>query len=195
MSEKSDIQHSILIVSASESFSGAMKTLVPAGLFSAMEVRRNGAAARQCIHERYYNIVVINSPLPDETGVELAVDAAEETDACVMLLTPSESFDDAMDRVTDAGVLVVPKPAQRGTVNKGVRLLAAIQNKMITLSREADKAREKTEEIRMVDRAKFILMEKKKMTEEEAHRFIGKQAMDSGMSRVTIARQIIDDYM
>ena len=37
------------------------------------------------------------------------------------------------------------------------------------------------------------LMEHRHMTEAEAHRYIGKQAMDHGMSRKRIAQEILDD--
>ena len=49
------------------------------------------------------------------------------------------------------------------------------------------------EEIRIVSKAKILLVEKKKMTEDEAHRYIGKMAMDHGVSRKRIAEQLIED--
>ncbi|MBQ5375528.1 MAG: ANTAR domain-containing protein, partial [Lachnospiraceae bacterium] len=49
------------------------------------------------------------------------------------------------------------------------------------------------EELKTVSRAKILLMEKKHMTEEEAHRYIGKQAMNNGVSRGNMALEIIED--
>jgi response regulator NasT len=49
------------------------------------------------------------------------------------------------------------------------------------------------EELRLVSKAKILLVEKKQMTEDEAHRFIGKQAMNRGISRRKIAEEILDD--
>ena len=43
-----------------------------------------------------------------------------------------------------------------------------------------------------MNRAKFILMEKHRMTEQEAHRFIEKDAMDSRRSKAQVAKEIID---
>ena len=45
----------------------------------------------------------------------------------------------------------------------------------------------------MVSRAKLLLVEKKHMTEDEAHRYIGKLAMDGGVSRGIAARQIVEE--
>ena len=53
---------------------------------------------------------------------------------------------------------------------------------------------EKMEEIRIVNRAKCLLIEQLKMTEKEAHRYIEKQAMDRCVTRRTIAENIISTY-
>ena len=50
---------------------------------------------------------------------------------------------------------------------------------------------EKMAEIRLVNRAKCLLIERKAMTEQEAHRWIEKQAMDRCVSRKVIAEQIL----
>ena len=49
------------------------------------------------------------------------------------------------------------------------------------------------EELRIVSKAKLLLIEKRQMSEEEAHRHIGKQAMDHGVTRRQAAEQILDD--
>ena len=53
---------------------------------------------------------------------------------------------------------------------------------------------EKMEEIRIVNRAKLLLIEQLKMTEKEAHRYIEKQAMDLRISRAEVARSILINY-
>ena len=191
MSKKDDFYHSILIVSASEQFDQIVKKSL-AG-FTTIDIRKSASLARQCILERYYDIVVINSPLPDETGEDFAIFVTERCSASVLLVTPQDVFEDALNRVTDNGVLIVPKPSPRGRIDKAVRYLLAVQNKIHALEKKTQAAEEKLEEMRTVNKAKFLLVEKKHMTEDEAHRFIGKTAMDNGISRGRAARKIIDE--
>ena len=66
MPDKNDIYHSILIVSAAEQFDRFIRKSFP--VFSTVETARSAALARRSILEKYYDIVVINAPLPDETG-------------------------------------------------------------------------------------------------------------------------------
>ena len=48
------------------------------------------------------------------------------------------------------------------------------------------------EKLRLVDRAKCYLIEKKGMTETEAHRLIEKGAMDTRRSRGEVAQEILE---
>ena len=192
MPGKEDIQHSVLIVSAAEPFD----TLVRRSLrgFLMVDSRKSAAAGRRCVLERYYDLVVINAPLPDEAGEQFALEITQQCSASVLLVVPAERYEDALDDVTDYGILVLAKPLQRRRLDQAVRYLAAVQNRMQGLEQKLQTAHEKLEENRIVTKAKFLLVEKKHMTEEEAHRYIGKQAMNNGVSRKRIAERILDDY-
>ena len=53
---------------------------------------------------------------------------------------------------------------------------------------------EKMAEIRVVNRAKWILITELKMSEPDAHRYIEKQSMDQCISKRQIAEEIIKTY-
>ncbi|HIT05611.1 MAG TPA: ANTAR domain-containing protein, partial [Candidatus Scybalocola faecipullorum] len=52
----------------------------------------------------------------------------------------------------------------------------------------------KMNEIQIIDRAKWLLVDQLKMSEPEAHRYIEKQAMDRCVKRVEIAQNILRTY-
>jgi len=54
--------------------------------------------------------------------------------------------------------------------------------------------RRKEEDQRLIRRAKEILMDVNRMSEEEAHRFLRKRAMDGGIKLAEAAARIIDSY-
>ena len=54
--------------------------------------------------------------------------------------------------------------------------------------------REKMVDIRVVNRAKWLLISRLDMTEEDAHYYIEKQAMDTRISRREVAEEIIRAY-
>lgn len=189
-----EMHHYILVVSNAESFNSAFRQSLPEGMFVSLEFRKNATEARHQILERYYDIVVINFPLPDENGLELAIDIAEQNRASVMVAAPGEVYENVLDYVTSYGVLAVPKPASNGRIGKALALLFSFQERVYSLEMEIQKAQDQLEELRSVSRAKFLLIEKKHMTEDEAHRYIGKQAMNHGLSKRRMAEEIIEEY-
>ena len=188
MSRGEQVQHSILTVSGEERFFPVIRRSLQGEC-----VRTSAAAARRCILERYYSTIVVNAPLPDETGVELAVDAARECNASVLLVVPDDIYEDTLDRVTDYGILVLAKPFPLTRIRHAMRFLTAQQTRLKEAERKVLAAEEKVREIRLVDKAKFLLIERSHMSEDEAHRYIGKQAMDHGVSRKRIAQRILDE--
>ena len=191
MPRKEDIYHSILIVSTMERFDLLIRKSVSG--FSTIDVRRSAALARRRILERYYDIVVIDMPLPDEAGEDLAIDVTAKSTASVLLITPRDRFEGALFRVTDYGIMVMPKPSPRGMIDKAVRFLVASQNRLHVLEKKVTALEDKMEELRTVSKAKLLLIEKRHMTEEEAHRLIGKQAMDQGITRGKAAGRILEE--
>ena len=145
MPKNEDILHSVLIVSGNERFDDFIKKTLNKKNLSPEDFRGNASAARRCINEKFYDIVVINSPLPDETGIELALDTAESGNISVLMVVPSESFDDISDRVTDHGILVIPKPVTQRRMSRAVRFMASVQSRMRRLEKAAASAHEKVE--------------------------------------------------
>lgn len=188
-----DIQHSILIVSAVEQFETVVRKTLPPGRVMSVDTAKSAAAARRCVLERYYDIVVINAPLPDEPGTDFALDVTEQCHASVLLVVPQEMYQDIFERVTDCGILALAKPFPKSSLNRAIRYLMAVQRKIHVLEKKVLSVEEKMEELRIVNRAKLLLIEKKHMTEDDAHRFIGKQAMDSGISRKRAAQRILEE--
>ena len=193
MPKEEVFQHSILIISASEVFASLVRKSLAPGLFQSVEFRKSAALARRAMLERFYDMVVINAPLPDENGIRMALDAAEKYSASVLLVVPREAYADALERVTDAGVMTIFKPSPKGTLDKALRFLTAVRNRFRALEKKAERLEEKLEETRLVSRAKCMLIEKKGICEDDAHRLIGKMAMDHGISRGRAAQMIMDD--
>ena len=52
---------------------------------------------------------------------------------------------------------------------------------------------DKIAQLRLVDRAKCYLIEKKGYTETDAHRLIEKRAMDTRMSRGEVAQEVLEE--
>lgn len=85
-------------------------------------------------------------------------------------------------------------PVRKSDLLNTVRMIFETGQKAAGFKREPSEKRERTEEDKaIILEAKAVLMERHKMTEEQAHRFIQKRSMDSGMSMVETSKIIISD--
>lgn len=139
------------------------------------------------------DIVIVNTPLRDEFGTELAIDLAEGT-AGVLLLVKNELYDQICYKTEDCGVLTLGKPTSRQGFYSAVKLLTAMTARLSRLEKVNHTLQEKMADIRVVNRAKWLLIEHHHMKEQDAHYFIEKQAMDTRLSRREVAENIIRSY-
>ena len=192
--EYTERRYSVLLVSSSPKFNESMLALLPESRFYPVTAVSDVSSARRRLLENKYDIVIINTPLPDDFGTRLALYICENSGAGVLLLVKAEHYPDINGRVSPFGVLVLPKPTTSQAVSQSLQLLCGTRERLRRMEQKTASIEEKMEEIRIINRAKLLLMEQLKMTEKEAHRFIEKQAMDRCVTRITIAQSILSTY-
>ena len=141
-----------------------------------------------------FDLILVNAPLPDGMGIDFAAEACAESDAGVLLLIRSELFEETYYKVLPAGVITLPKPTSTQMVSQSLRVLCAIRERLRLMRQHQATVEEKIEEMRLVNRAKWLLIECLHMTEPDAHRYITRQAMEERTSKREIAESIIRTY-
>lgn len=181
-----------LLVSGSEKANASLAKLLQNNDMQTLSAG-SGAEARRLLLEHDFSLLIVNAPLPDEFGHELALHAVHTTAAGVLLLVKEDISEAAADKVETGGVLVLPKPLNRALFFQALRFLRAVQNRMANLQNENHRLQRRIEEIRVIDRAKCILIECCGMTEPEAHAFIEKTAMNRRIPKLQAAREILSE--
>lgn len=184
----------VLLVSSSEKSTDMLVSLLKSEDSPLISTVSNGAEARRTLIENDYDLVVINAPLTDEFGHELAIRATEDTTSAVVLITKAEIADQVSSKVENYGVLVVTKPINRLMFFQAVKLACATRQRLLGFQNENVKLQNKIEEIRLVDRAKCALIQYLSYTEQQAHRYVEKQAMDMRISKKEVALGILKTY-
>lgn len=182
----------ILIVSATQkSHTALTQFLVSCGVQAQTAAAGSGSEARRALVDGDFDLILINTPLPDEFGHELAQAAACDTLSGVILLAKAENADGVAEKVEDDGVFVVPKPLSRSLFLQALRMTRAARARLTGLRRENRRLQQRIEDIRLVDRAKCLLIECCAMTEPAAHAYIEQQAMARRRTKRDIAEEII----
>lgn len=138
--------------------------------------------------------VLIAEPVAGSSGQELALQLKKRHCMAVLLLAAPEHADAAAALLEQSGVLVLPSDAPESLIVQTIRLLAAVRIQLEQMQHKTEKLEAKVADIRIINRAKLLLVQHLQMTETEAHKYIEKQAMDTSMRRRTIAENIIRTY-
>lgn len=186
--------YSVLIVSASRNFNTALAPLLPVGEFWPVSTVGSVASARRELLERSFDIVIINAPLPDDLGSGLAVDICAHSQAATLLLVKSDIYNEVYSEVMEYGVFTLSKPTSSQLLKEYLKILCTTRERMRKLEGKQQTVEEKIEEIRLVNHAKWLLIECLSMTEAEAQRYIEKQAMNAQISKRQMAENVIKTY-
>lgn len=185
---------SVLIVSASIKAEDYLRDILSGGSFAPVASAKSVSEAKRLQLENQYDIVIINTPLPDDFGIEFAEQLCEDSSVGVLLFVKNELFEQISCKVEDYGVLTFSRPGSRQSITQAVRLIAATHNRLAAFERKAVKLEAKMKEIRLINRAKWLLIDRFNMSEAEAHKYIEKTAMDNCVKRGEIAENIIRTY-
>ena len=183
----------VLIAGANDRTFDSLRELLPPDSYEAPLRAGSAGEVKRMLLETDVDLVILNAPLRDEFGTQLALNLSRDN-LCVLMLVPAESFDAVCYKVEDEGILTLSKPVSRNGLLGAIKLLTAMRGKLLKLDRQNQALQEKMQDIRTVNRAKWLLIEIKRMTENEAHYYIEKQAMDMRLSRREVAENIIRTY-
>ena len=182
------------MVSASEKFNTATRSLLPPTDFWPVTAASSVGEARRRLVNASFDLILVNAPLPDDMGLDFAEEACRETDAAVLLLIRGELYDDAYYRLLPSGAATLAKPTNQQALSQSLRLLCAMRERLKVVRQHQGTVEEKIEEIRLINRAKWLLIECLHMTEPDAHRYITRQAMEQRLAKKDVAESIIRTY-
>ena len=139
----------------------------------------SGAEARRRILDEEWDEVVINYPLPDEQGLDLARMVQEESNAICIMLMRSEN----LPLAGNLGAITVEKPLIKPVFFQALHLGMSIRARLSLSEKRIMKLERRIEEMKLESKAKCALSLRLGLTEEEGHRYMETMAMDK---RITL---------
>lgn len=190
----SEQTYSVLVVSTAQKFNDALTRMLPGtNYYPVTYVSSVSAASRELIG-RSYDFVILNAPLPDDFGVRFAIEAAGRSGTVVLVLVREEVYEQTNAKLIPQGIFTLAKPIPTQLLQQGLRWMASARERLRRLEEKTTSIEEKMEEIRLVNRAKWLLISELKMSEPDAHHYITHQAMDRCTSKRAVAEEIIKLY-
>ena len=187
-------QYRLLLVSSGDKFIREAEALLQGDQYQT-EQSVSASDARCKLLENSYDMVIVNSPLSDESGSRLCIDASQNNGTIAALFSANDSFAEVYAKTSVHGVFVIQKPTSKLLMSQALSLMICARERLRTAEKKADKAQNRLDAIRIVNKAKWFLIENEGMSEEEAHKFVEKKAMDAGIAKKLAAQLIIDNYL
>jgi AmiR/NasT family two-component response regulator len=140
------------------------------------------------------DLIIVSTPLPDEQGIDFVYDAHERTSAGIIVMARPEQVSYMQDALEATGAMILPKPLNRLTLIQSARFALSVRNSLYQLKSERDNLKRRMDERKTIEQAKWLLVDRLKMSEAEAFRYIQKKAMDLRLKQIEIAEEVIREY-
>lgn len=153
----------------------------------------DGEQAVRLAGELQPDLVIMDVKMPKKDGIEAASLIVGERIAPVVILT-AFSQRDLVERARDAGAMAyLVKPFGRRELVPAVELAVSRFAELQALEAEVAGLSDQLATRKLVDRAKGLLMSRKRMSEPEAFRWIQRTAMDRRTTMKVVAEAVIDN--
>ena len=185
---------SLLLVTGSRDTAAHFAAFLPEDRFAPELTVCSPLEAPYVLDETVYDVVVIDGSVSSDTATALASRAADSGAAGVLLLAEASQFETVAAYGEQRGFMTLQSPVDPSLLKQSLGMIANLSQRLRALESRAEKLQAKMDEMRIVDRAKLLLIQRFKMTEKQAHRFIEKNAMDRCVTRRAVAEKIIRTY-
>ena len=184
--------YNILFVSGEELFISKMKSLVPTENFNAVASVTSLHEAEDLLKSSSFDIIVLKFSTPCK--IKEALEFFRQLPTALLLITDEKHYGALYEQCTSNGVALIKQGSADLFFREALQMLCAEREKVCGIEMRATTAEGKAEEMKIINRAKWLLVSQLKMTEPQAHKFIEKQAMNRCVTKRTIAENILSAY-
>ncbi len=181
----------IAIIEDDPSQKFVLRNLVEEMGYSVVAEASTGTEAVRACLEVKPELVLMDVEIPEMDGIEAAKEINRTSPTPVVLVTASED-EGLVIRAVSAGIMsFVPKPVKLNELHVAMELASARFSELQLLREENSGLKEQVAARKFIDKAKGILMEKERLTEDEAFTKIRGLSMGQRKSMKEIAEMII----
>ncbi len=140
-----------------------------------------------------FSVVFFSLPLADESGIRLIDELPADISPPVCVIVRADIPETALSRLTKNNVYILRRPVSRSNLVLAAEFLSSFYGKSAGMRARISELERKNDEIKLMSRAKLVLIETRGMTENDAHRYILRRAMNSQSSLDEVCRDIIEE--
>lgn len=158
------------------------------------EVVGEGATGKSAVvfaHTKNPDVILMAVGLPDIDGIQAAEEIIQSKPLPIVLIT-SHYDTETIERAKGAGVMgCLVKPLRAEELRPTIELALSRFQQFASLQEENSTLKETLEARKIIERAKGLLMEQRKLSEEQAYSLIKKASMNMRKPMADVAQAIL----
>lgn len=184
-----------LILSRSKDSLLNMKQFLTANNETDVCLMQDIAMAKTVLRERHFDIILYDFPFTEEKHeISFLLNLGDVNNAFIIVVVSQPQYTRMKMKVETYGIFTIVKPIQNIVLDQLLGFAKAANYRYSQYERRNERLLDKIKEIKLVDRAKCLLIENEFMSENDAHKKIEQSAMNSRMTRYEVAKSIVDRY-
>lgn len=154
----------------------------------------SASETKRLIKDNLFSAIVILPPLKDEFGDKLAKNIVMDSQCQVIFIVSKNIIEEMPGVLENFGIITMQTPINLNIFLNTLKLSVSSYRKLSALKNENEKLSKTLEDIKIINRAKLILVSQLRMSESEAHKYIEKKAMDLRITKRKVAESILATY-
>ncbi|MBR5973604.1 MAG: ANTAR domain-containing protein [Clostridiales bacterium] len=147
---------------------------------------------RRLVKKGDFGLLIVSSHIDDKDAFSVCKLATSHPTACLLYIADETNLSkkeekDAQAAILDIGAAILIKPLKQSAFAAAINSADMAHIRLCALKKRMD-------DDKVVNRAKLILIQTLGFSEEEAHKHIERQAMNSGRTRADVAYEIVKTY-
>lgn len=149
--------------------------------------------ARKAAERERIALMVVFTPLKDGEEIPRLFDMASRRGVPAAYIVSREVYGETVYRLAGQNIFVLAYPLQLDQVVQTVGFLHQTQLRLAMLFSEQERLQRQLQDTQIACRVKCLLVQKRGMTEEEAHHLIEQEAMNTGLPKREAALKLLKE--
>lgn len=163
------------------------KDLFPSSLYAPFTILQTPMQAKQKLANEHFDLVWLQEvPQP-----QVAKEIAALYNTCVLLFVKPQIYDQVIYQMKEAKVFVFTYPISKAVAIQIIGMIEQFIEETNRLEKKVVQMQKKLKDIKEIDRCKMELMHYFHWSEDKAHHYIEKSAMNAGLSKIQTAHILL----
>jgi response regulator NasT len=189
-----DTSCGILLVFRQQESIDHIKSILAAAGYATVEACTSGMQALRIAGLTKIDIAIVGFTLSDMPGMTFAGDLLSQYSCSVLMIAPPDQINYVRQGAQSGDILCLPRPISSQSLLTSLNLIMQYRDKFHYVAEETRKLKQDLDRRAVAEKAKTLLMNKLRMSESDAWRYIQKQSMNTGKPLAEIAENILTEY-